>query len=514
MTPSLSSSPTAGLRRPGPPQVPRLGAAPARWGRPAKGSAIAAALALAGCGSVPTPVPPPGPPAAWHQAAARPDAAGTLPAPELRAWWKHLADPQLDSLVEQALAQNLGIAQARSRLRQARQLLGRDSAVYQPALGASARTVQDAAAVDSYFHAGLDVTWELGLFGARAAVEGVGQARIDSAAAAEQAARVSTVAEVVRRYIELQAARRDEALLQRLMAVDERLLALHGVRQRVRLGSVDEGRATELRLAQTRALLAAPRLAAAQAAQALALLLGRAAPDPAWGATAAATAPLSPFRLQEVPADLLRFRPDVRAAEVEVARAGAELGIARSELYPRVVLGVSRLYAYNLTQNRRTLNSTVTAIGPIIDVPLFDWGRRAAAARAQHEALDGAVLAWRQAVLEAVAETEGALAALAATGERTQALAAAASLLERTRERQAMRQRLGLAAAPETLEAERQGLQAQLELQAAHSAQAQAFVLLYKSLGGAPLAGAEAPATAASALSPSAPAAAAAGAAP
>lgn len=458
--------------------------APAMPARRLLAGPVLAVMALAACVSSPNGTLRHDVPAAWHQ----PAGAADLPAPELRAWWKYFGDPVLDGLVEQALAQNLTIAQARSRLQQARQLLGRDQANYLPALSAGARTVQDAAAVDSYFHAGLDVTWELGLFGARGAVERVGQARLASAAAAEQAARVSTVAEVVRRWLELRAARQDEDLLQRLLLIDERLLALHAVRLASRLASADESQAIKLRRAQTRALLAAPRLAAAQGAQALALLLAQPAPDPAWLADPALAPALAPFRLQQVPADLLRLRPDIRAAEVEVDRAGAELGLARSELYPRVVLGLSQLYAYNLTQNRRAVNSTVTAFGPVIDIPLFDWGRRAAAAQAQREALDGALLAYRQVVLEAVAEAESALAALAQAGERVRGLEAVQSLLATARERLRTRQRLGLASTSDLLEAERAGLQAEFELGAAQLARAQAFVLLYKALGGAPLA--------------------------
>jgi len=152
------------------------------------------------------------------------------------------------------------------------------------------------------------------------------------------------------------------------------------------------------------------------------------------------------------------------------------------------MLGLSQLYAYNLTQNRRTLNNTVTAFGPVVDIPLFDWGRRAAAAQAQREALDGALLAYRQTVLEAVAEAESALAALAQAGERAQALNVTRTLLAQARERQRTRQRLGLASAGDTLDAERADLQAELELGAAELVRAQSFVVLYKSLGGAPLA--------------------------
>ncbi len=443
---------------------------------------------LSGCATVEVPPLPQAVPEAWRQA---PTSVAAAPAPDLQSWWKALGDPQLDELVERAQAQNLTLAQARSRLRQARLLAGRDNMAFRPALSAGARTLQDVSATDSYFQASLDATWELGWFGAREAVQRGGQARLDEAAASLQAARVSLVAEVVRSYGDLRAAQLQQDALQHMAELDERSVSLFAEQRRQRLGAPEEQLQAEVRLAQTRAQLAQPRQIADHAAQGLALLLGKATPDAAWTRPAAwpprAQAGLRDFKLQQVPTDLLRYRPEIRSAEAEVLKATGELGSATAELYPRIVLGASLLYSHNLTQNRRTSTDNVPALGPLIDIPLFDWGRRRAAADAQKEALNAAVLAYRQAVLEGVSETESALGALQETGERSQQLRTAQGLLARRVQDQATLVRLRLAGGLDQIAAERNALQASMELTAAEAAHTQAFVALYKALGGAPM---------------------------
>ncbi len=164
---------------------------------------------------------------------------------------------------------------------------------------------------------------------------------------------------------------------------------------------------------------------------------------------------LAPFAFPALPADLLRTRPDVQAAEAAVRKAAAEVGVARSELYPRIAITGSLLYAYNLTRNRRTTSDNVPAIGPTIDIPLLDWGRRRMQVDAQQEALQAAELSYQRTVRSAVAEAEGALSALAAQQNRADALAQARpALAERVRAAD-VQARLGLASEYDGLAAQR-----------------------------------------------------------
>jgi outer membrane protein TolC len=225
---------------------------------------------------------------------------------------------------------------------------------------------------------------------------------------------------------------------------------------------------------------------AAQTRQAIAVLLGQTAPDPAWDAPATPLT-LAPFRFAQLPADMVRSRPEIRTAEAEVARAAAELGMARADLYPRISLGASYLYAYNLTQNRRSTVDRLPVVGPSIDIPLFDWGRRRTTVDVKQDMLDTSLIAYRQAVVQGIGEAESALIALAGQEER---VALAGNVVDALAQREAiLRKRTSLKLATEfdAAASGRAVLQAELERSAAEAARAQAFVALYKSLGGAPM---------------------------
>lgn len=427
-------------------------------------------------------------PAHWTQAA--PAAAPGAAPVDMRAWWKPWGDARLDALVDEALAHNLDVAQAVARLRRQRLLSGTAASAYRPVVTAGTRTLQDISATDSYFQASIDMVWDLGLFGASESGARVARAELLDAGARLQAARVALVADVVHRYLDIRLAQRQRALLADMARLDARAQQLAEVRRQQRLGSQDELRQLQAQAQNGAAAAAQLAETQARAAHGLALLLGRDRPDPAWlqDDAGAALPEIDGLALGELPAQLLRSRPDIQIAEAQVEQSAAEAGLARAALYPRFQLAGSLLYSYNLTQNFRTRSDNLPLLGPLIDVPLFDWGRRRAQADAGEEALQGALLAYRQSVLEGVAEVEGSLAALSAQGARAQALAGAQEPLRQRNAAQAARQRLGLGSEWSALPDQRALLRAQGELATARAARALAYVSLYKALGGAPLA--------------------------
>lgn len=454
----------------------------------------AALLCLAGCETVPVPQLPTVAPAAWQQ----PTGHGGAAAPALADWWTAFNDPLLNQLVTRALAENLTLAQARSRVRQARTLAGRDNKQFLPATAIGLRPVQNVPATDAFFQGTLDATWELGLFGAREALDRSAGARVEAAEASRHAASVTLVGEVVRSYVDLRSAQQQVVALQRLAELDRRAIELTDVRVRTHLAAASERDAAKGRLAQTLGQQVQPKQLAVSAAQGLATLLGRTAPDPAW-LQPGPQPRLADFSVTQVPADLLRWRPEIRLAEADVFKASGELGSARAELYPRVAIGASLVYSYNVTQNRPLSDHSTPVFGPSIDIPLFDWGRRRAVAGARQEALDASLLAYRQAVIEGVAETEIALATLDLQREREQQVLAGNEALLQRAQAQATLRRLGLASDVDRVADERAATTASLELVTARAARALAAVALFKALGGAPL---PTEATAAVALTP------------
>ncbi len=408
------------------------------------------------------------------------------PPVELRAWWHVLGDPQLDALVQEALAENLDLAQMFSRVQGERQITERWSSQFLPALSADAHPVQDASAQDSYFHASLDMVWELGLFGAMENARLKAMADLGYAQADLQSMRVAVVAAVVRNYMDLAQAHRQMALLENTAALDERTLSLAQVRVQTHLGQYEAVEQARLTQAQTREQFLNMQDRADRAARALALLLGRSRPDPLWGVSAQARLPQA-FTLTQVPADLLRIRPDISMAQAEVLQAAAQLGVARSALYPRLRLGGSILYSYNITRNMRTSTDSVPSIGPMLDIPLWDWGARRARVRASERELDAALLGYRKSVVSAVSEVEQALAALVNQQSRIQTLQQSRRILEQGQTRQQTLVGLGLSSELELVQSRRASLKAQADLELAQDSRALAFVALYKALGGAPL---------------------------
>lgn len=445
-----------------------------------------AALLLGGCVAPPPVALDQHVPAQWAQA------LPPGPSVDLRQWWRIWKDPALEALVEQALSENLDLRQAVHRLREQRLLSQAGSHLFRPYVRASTNTLQDIAATDTYFHASIDMAWELGLFGQSDANALAQTAAVQQAQAQWQAARVSLVAQVVRHYWDIRAAQHQRSLLEQLNAIDLRTLHLAQVRQAQRLDSSEAVAQAQIQASESRAQLAMVQAEQARAAHGLAVLLGRDTAQPEWlgpaadGVTAGLPSPAVGMPAQ-LPAELLRSRPDIQVSQAQVYSAAADLGLARSAMYPRLTLVGSLLYSHNVTRNFRTRVDNMPMVGPVFDIPLFDWGQRRDRADAQQQALDAAELAYRQSVLLAVAEVESALAGLAAQRQRDQALGQASAQWQQRAVHNATRVRLGLSSEYAGLAVRRASVLAQSEQATAQAAQALAYVALYKALGGAAL---------------------------
>ncbi|HJR10413.1 MAG TPA: efflux transporter outer membrane subunit [Rhodanobacteraceae bacterium] len=443
----------------------------------------ACCAALGACVSVAVPKLPDGDlPARWRNASPEPG-----PRPDLTGWWKHFDDPTLDALVDAALHDNLDVQQAALKLRAARALEGASTATYRPHLGFNTIEQPNPQNTASYFQAGFDASWEFGLFGRADANGHVAQANTGEAEAELQDARVSLVAEVVREYLQLRAAQRGEALLETAAQAAQKKVGLLRVQQRLQLASkleVEQGVAVA---AKAEAQLADPRAAIAQHAQALALLLGKSEPDPAWLAPQPLPG-LAGGDVDSLPANLLRTRPEIRYAETQVLKAAGELGIAKADMYPRLALGSSLTFAA-LVKGRTRLGdvNNTFAIGPIINIPLFDWGQRRAVRDAREDQLQAALLAYRQAVLKGAAEVESDLAALHASRQRTQSAVTAATASQESLALSEKLQGLGQADGLQLADARLAFTGSELDREQARLAHGLAYVALYKALGGAPL---------------------------
>ena len=281
---------------------------------------------------------------------------------DLRSWWQTFNDPVLDELVENALANNLNIAQAEQWLKTAQALNGATASSYLPHLRAGVQPVQDAAARDNYLHGSIDMVWELSLYGESANRQQAGEAVVLSAQAREQGVRISVVANVVQNYLRFIYAGRQLSLLSSQEAVEKRLHTLAAIRKTAHIGDAEEQISSSLRMARLQANIIELQQVREQSSRALALLTNK---------TLTQTVQLlhdkinltPDIRIKEIPADLLRTRPDIRQAEADVLQSAADVGLAQAALYPRLTLSGSLLYAYNQTK-------IIAAVAVIVSLPL------------------------------------------------------------------------------------------------------------------------------------------------
>jgi NodT family efflux transporter outer membrane factor (OMF) lipoprotein len=264
-------------------------------------------------------------------------------------WWTLFADPVLDRLVRDALANNTDLRLAAANLARARAALRevRSDRLPSTTIGGGATTGRQAipgqgAVTGETFDVGLDVGYQVDLFGRiRRAVE-AGRADVGAVQAALDVARVSVAAETTRAYADacsagsqLEVARRSVAVQQRTFDLTRRLV------EGGRGTALETGQAAQL-LEQTRAQIPTLEAERRTALFRLSVLTGR---PPAEFPAVVAACSTPPALTRPIPvgdgASLLRRRPDVRAAERRLAAATARIGVATSELYPSISLGGS-----------------------------------------------------------------------------------------------------------------------------------------------------------------------------
>jgi multidrug efflux system outer membrane protein len=440
-------------------------------------------LLAAGCASVAPPAAPErlaGPlPAAWSRD----------PGPAPGAPAAAFGDPLLLALVTEALAANTDVQVALAALAQARAQRDAVAAAAAPQLDASARAARNRSDERSAntLRAGLDASWEVDLFGARADATAAAQATADASAATLQATRLAVAGDTAIAYLQWQGTRAQLAVADESVASQAQALQLAHWRLDAGLASALDLAQASAALEQTRARVPALQTTLAQAENQLAVLLGQPAGTLAArlaGARAASELSLPTLPALGVPADLLRRRPDVLAAERRVAAALATLSQRQAERLPRFnISGSLALQAVTFSALGGP-SALVAGIAAAVDWPLLDGGAGAAQVAAQQAALDGAQASYRAAVLLALQDVEDQLVALARGAERVAALAradaAAREALQLARDRYAA----GLIDFGTLLDSERAALTAGDTLASARTDRALSFVRLYKGLGG------------------------------
>jgi outer membrane protein, multidrug efflux system len=423
------------------------------------------------------------------------------PAADLTTFWRGFSDPMLTQLVERAIAANFDVRIAQARLQEARTGLTGARAELFPEIdgaGGAGRALQPGYlfpgetrgqrtgnVFDSHFVA----NWELDFFGHNRRLTESAAAQVDASAAGVHAARTVVIAEVARTYLDLRG-------LQARYAVAER--SLENQRQTLHLVSVrlDAGRSTQLDVARasslydsTEALLPALqasidrdayRLATltAQSPRTLADLLATPQALPALPVTDLATLPLG------TPEQLLRRRPDLIAAERQLASANADIGVATADLFPRISLTGSIGFASARGSQLGKRDSQNYAYGAGLVWPILDFGRVRARIHANQAAAVQALAVYEQTVAVALEEIEDSLSQFTRTARQAGLMSSATRSAEEATRLSRLRFTSGSVDLLIVLDAERQSLSAEDALVQAQVGQATALVSVYRSMGG------------------------------
>lgn len=450
---------------------------------------LAIVLPLSACVSLTPPAPVlPGfaLPAAW--AAADASSGGAERDTALAQWWQRFDDPLLATLVTQALRANTSVKSAQAALLQARALRDVAAAGLWPDLTGSAsaqRTKSGGTSASNGFNAGFDASWEPDVFGANRSALQAGEANAQASAASLADVQVSIAAEVAVGYIQYRGAQERLTIARDNLVSQLETLQITEWRVQAGLLTSLEGEQQRAASEQTQAQIPTLEISVAQLGHSLAVLCGQT--PAALHAQLASPGPVPQARddlALSLPAETLRQRPDVRAAEHQINVALARVGQADAARYPSFrlsgSLGLSALTLGTLTGS----GALVSALFGSVSVPLFDAGASRAQVRAQRAVLDQALESYRATVLAALKDVEDALVALSGDRQRLLSLRNAAQAASNAALIARQRYASGLVDFQTVLETERSLLSTQDAVASTATDLSVDHVRLYKALGG------------------------------
>lgn len=455
------------------------------------------AASLCGCSAVgPDYVQPDlGAPQQWSAAQEPPS-----PAPGLaqNRWWQAFGDPLLDHLIDEADRGSLDLAQAQARVRQARAAWLTADAARLPNVNASASVNRSdssnntaAAALasnkgpTSVYLAGFDASWEIDVFGGLRRAEESARASLEASTANLDATRLSLRGELARNYIELRASQAQLDIVRANTESQRQTVDVTRERYRLGLTSYLDVSQAEAQRAATEANIPVLTAAIAQSIHRLGILVGR---EPAaLKAELSTSAPLpadTGLSAVGLPAELLARRPDLRAAERNLAAASADIGVATANLYPKFDLTLGLGLQSNQASRFAEQSSRYWSIVPGLALPVFNGGRTQAQIASRQAIFDEALARYRAAYHSALEDVENALTNYYAERLRQVALAEAVNANLQAVSLARDRYRRGLTTFLDVLTAEGALFNAQRNLSQSQANLLTDLVALHKALGG------------------------------
>jgi multidrug efflux system outer membrane protein len=410
------------------------------------------------------------------------------------AWWTAFSDRRLDSYIQQGLKQNLDILTALERINQAQANVVSANANLFPSLSLSASGERSGAkglkgtdnTTPTTTAAGVaDASWLLDLFGRYQRSKESALASLDQAYSNVDTARLTLLSSVAAAYIDAR------YYQERIKIAYGNLKSRRETLDLTKL-QLQAGAASRLDVVQAEGLVNStladiPGLETSfrQSANKIGTLLGLPASSFVSELQKGGRQPVAKFNIKTgVPADLIRNRPDIKAAERALASAVAEIGVAEAQLYPSISLGGSITPSYTRLVGGSDSHKLSWSFGPSLSLPIFDGGTLRANVRSAESSARESYLSWKSTVLGAVQDVENALAAVTRDARAVEAQRATVKSYQEALELSTASYRDGASSLLDVLDAQRSVSSAQASLAEAIQQQAQDFVSLSVAVGG------------------------------
>lgn len=355
---------------------------------------------------------------------------------DLKAWWLSFQDPLLNELIANALDANHDIRIAKARVREANTLVTIAESAFYPSIdlfttGGREKKIDRIIGVPGKqgielitptadaVSGGLSARWEIDLFGGRHLEAEAAIAQSAGADEALRAVQVGLLAQLATHYLELRG-------LQQRIKLQQESIVVQKEKLRAILLFEKNGLATDADTANQKTLLASAESSlpvltnlAKSLIHRLGVLLGEPPESLELKLTQPVLLPASlPAIPQLLPSDLLSQRPDLRLAETEVSAAAANLGAARADLFPKLVLSASAGLGALAVGGFSSLAESVYTLGSGLTMPIFNAGRIRAHITAVDARLDQAALNYEKTFLLALEDVENAFVSYSSAKDR------------------------------------------------------------------------------------------------
>ncbi len=338
---------------------------------------------------------------------------------------------------------------------------------------------------DGVYQAGFDAAWEIDVFGGKRRAVEAAKSQLSAAEFGRRDVLVTLLSEVARNYVDLRGYQKRLAIANQNIEAQENSLAITQNR-------FTNGLATDLDVQQAKTVLATTRAevptlesAIQTTTHRIEVLLGQQPGALQTELAEAAPIPAQPPQVPVgLPSELLLRRPDVSRAERQLAAATANIGVAKSDLFPKFYLTGSVGSESISSSDWFTSGSRFWSVGPTVQWRIFDAGRIRANIKVQNARQEQALAAYEQTVLMAFEEVENNLVLYAKEQVRRRSLEDAVRSSQETLHLANQLYANGLVDFIHVLDAERSLYQAQDALVQSDRAISANLIALYKSLGG------------------------------